>query len=258
MAGLRKSILGIGLLGAFVFGAAFVTSFVAPAAIESLVKDFVRREVQRQVEESITALEGGQLARLAARAISRNNASIDRARQALGADLRRKVASVVAEMQDPACPCRAFMNAAVTGYYKTEVVGRTGANERLTALIRTKYMQVTASLIREFRIVTAANALVFVLLGAVAFRRGRAALQLTLPAVVLIAGAATVGLLYLFGQNWLHTILFNDYVGFAYFAYLAVVLALLADVVLNRAIVTTHIVNAAFNVVGAAIQAVPC
>lgn len=81
----------------------------------------------------------------------------------------------------------------------------------------------------------------------------------TLRATLLAVGAAgVVGALYIFGQDWLHTIVFNDYVGLGYFAYLGVAVAFLADVAFNRARVSTQVVNAAFNIVGAAIQAVPC
>jgi hypothetical protein len=66
----------------------------------------------------------------------------------------------------------------------------------------------------------------------------------------------TIG--YLFEQNWFHTILFNDYVGFGYFAYLGVAVAFLADIAFNRARVTTDLINAVLNAVGSAVQALPC
>lgn len=59
-------------------------------------------------------------------------------------------------------------------------------------------------------------------------------------------------------KNWLLTILFNDYLGFGYLAYLAVVFALLCDIILNRARVTTTIVNAVLQAVGSVASAVPC
>ena len=70
-----------------------------------------------------------------------------------------------------------------------------------------------------------------------------------LPAVVLLGAAAVTGALYLFNQNWLHTIVYNDYVGMAYLVYLAAVAVALTDIVFNKARVTTRLLNLAFDAV---------
>ena len=66
------------------------------------------------------------------------------------------------------------------------------------------------------------------------------------------------GGLYLFNQDWLHTILYNDYVGLSYVGYLALVTAFFGDVVFNRARITTEIFNGLSQVVGSTVQAVSC
>lgn len=63
---------------------------------------------------------------------------------------------------------------------------------------------------------------------------------------------------YIFEQNRPLTILYNDYLGFGYLAYLAVVFALLCDIILNRVRITTMIVNAVPEAVGSVASAVPC
>jgi hypothetical protein len=88
--------------------------------------------------------------------------------------------------------------------------------------------------------------------------RKKATLQLALPAAVLVVAATVVAALYLFNQNWLHTVLYGDYVGLWYVAYLGLAIAGLADVVFNRARVTTRVVNRLLDFVGSALQAVPC
>jgi len=79
-----------------------------------------------------------------------------------------------------------------------------------------------------------------------------ALLLLTLGATAVVACG------YLFSQNWLQTVLLNDYVGWTYVPWLACAVAALADVVWNRARVCTMLVNGAANVLGAAACAVPC
>ncbi len=111
---------------------------------------------------------------------------------------------------------------------------------------------------REFRVFTGSNAIAFALLGVVTLLRRNATLQLALPAVVLAGAVVVTGSLYLFNQNWLHTIVFGEYVGLAYAAYLAGVALLLADVVFNRARITTRMVNVVLQSVGSAVHALPC
>src|SRR5690606_25339731 len=72
------------------------------------------------------------------------------------------------------------------------------------------------------------------------------------------AAAGVTGALYLFQQNWLHTIVFGQYWGMTYVVYLVTVAAFLSDVVFNRARFTTRILNALLKSAGSSLQAVPC
>ena len=73
-----------------------------------------------------------------------------------------------------------------------------------------------------------------------------------LPAFVLVGAVLLAGGLYLFNQDWLHTIVFGDYLGLGYAAYLALVAAMLADIAFNRA----RVINVLLNALGAAVA--PC
>lgn len=254
MRALRITLLAISAVAGASFTAGLALSFLRPVAIESLVRESIRREVERRAGEAIPRLNGGVLSKLAVHAGAANAERVARLRQ----ELPRRVSAVVAEMQNANCECRAFVAAATETVLTAEIVTRAGLHDRLQRLIRAKYVEVARSLLREFRIFTGANALVFWLLFVTTYVRKRAGLQLLLPAVVLCGAAVTTASLYLFGQNWLHTILFSDYVGLAYFAYLGAAVAFLGDVAFNRARVSTRIVNTAFELAGASVSAVPC
>ena len=73
--------------------------------------------------------------------------------------------------------------------------------------------------------------------------RPRASWHLLPAAVVLVLAAGVTAYLYLFNQNWLHTVVFSDYVGWAYFAYLGVAAGLLGDVVLNRGRIVGNVLS---------------
>jgi hypothetical protein len=255
---MRMLIIVIGLIGAILFGSAFVVSYVQPIVIESVAKEIVRHEVEKRVGEKIASLDGGKLSGFASRIMGNNNAQINEAKQQIANGLPQKIAAVVAEMGDVSCECRKLIETVVGRGLDSQITSLGKLNERLTAFIRTKYREVAASLIREFRIFTGANALVFAFLAALAFFRRGASLQLAIPAIVLLGASFTVGTLYLFGQNWLHTIIFSEYIGLGYFAYLGVAIAFLADVALNRARVSSRILNGILGSLGSTTIVLPC
>ena len=254
-----RAVIGwISGIGTAVFAAALIVSVVSPITIETLAREALRTEIQKRVGEKIESLDGSKIAELAGRIAQRNAAEMEEIKRSIEDGLPQRIASVVGEMLNASCECRKTIKKSFTNAY-TEHLGRlTDINTRLTDLIRAKYAEVATSLLREFRIFTGANALVFALLGVTTLVRKKAGIQLVLPAAVLLGAAVIVGGLYLFEQDWFHTILFNDYVGFGYFAYLALAVAFLADIAFNHARVTTEIVNAFFNAIGSAFTALPC
>ena len=254
---LRTALAILGFGGALIFGAAFAMSYARPAWVETMAKDVVQAEVEKRVRAQVAAAAGGTLAGFATDALKRNEAQVAAARRVLADSLGARVARVAAEMRDPDCACRQGVAAHIgNGDWRGALLS--AANERVTALIRAKYLDVAAGLTREFRIFTAVNALVLLMLGIAVVVRRNAGLHLLPPAVILACAAVAVGYVYLFRQDWLHTIVFGEYVGLAYVAWRGVALALLADVALNRARVTVHLVNGCINVAGGTASAVPC
>lgn len=156
------------------------------------------------------------------------------------------------------CECRKRLVDAARESARGRLGSLEQVSERLQGLIESAYASVSTQLLREFRIFTGVNALAFALLIGLAQWRRAAALQLVLPAAVLLGSVALTGGFYLFNQNWLHTLVFGQYVGFGYVAYLAGVLALLSDVAFNRARITSAALNAGLQLVGAAARALPC
>ncbi|MBI3731310.1 MAG: hypothetical protein HY254_23655 [Burkholderiales bacterium] len=255
---IRTLLLIISILGGLLFGAAFVLSYTNPVMVENMAREVVRMEVEKRVTEKLDTLQDSKVMGLASRIANHQNAEIENIRQQLAAGLPAKIAGIVAEMGKLDCPCRQKIEKSITTGLEERSVRLTQLNEKLNALIRGKYMEVAQALTREFRIFSAANALVFILLAGTVSLRPRASLQLLLPAVVLLGAAAITAFFYLFKQDWLHTIVFADYVGQAYFSYLSLAIACLADVVFNKARICSATINGAAQVVGASFQVLPC
>ncbi len=237
MNALRISLVVIGLAGAALFGSLFVASYANPGFVEHLAKQVIRYEVEKKVREKVDRIDTEFLTQRAAHLLKAHSEQI-------------------AALLD--CECRTNIERSIRGGFEWQIAALSQASDRLNSLIRTKYMETAENLTREFRIFTATNAAVFALLAIAAFVRRRANIHLIPAAIVLLVAAILTAFLYLFSQNWFHTIVFNDYVGAAYFAYLSVAFALLCDVIFNRARVTARLLNWFLNIVGSALSVSPC
>jgi len=255
---LRTAILALSAVGTLVFGGALALSWLNPLLIERAAREVVRIEIEHRVGERIDELSDSKIAGFAQGALRRTGIDIGDAQAAIREQLPRRVAEVAANMLDADCECRQRLVAGFEQAAQARLSSLRSAQERLTEYIEDAYASVSRSLMREFRIFTASNALAFALLGIVTMLRRRANLQLLLPAVVLVGAVACTSAIYLFNQDWLHTIVFGEYVGFGYSLYLVAVALLFADIASNRARVTTRIVNVVLNLLGSAASVVPC
>ena len=248
----------VGSLGFAFFAAAFVASYVAPGWVEQVARDAIRHEVEKQVREKVASLDEHFLARQA-QVLARGHAKdIEQARRQLEQQLPERLAQVIAEMGSLDCECRKRVEAGIRDGLLSQIATAAAARERLTELIRTKYLDIAAQVLREFRIFTGTHALVFGLLLGALVRQRRAGVHLLPAAALLVVAGVATAYFYLFHQNWLHTLVFNDFVGFGYVAYLGLAFALLSDVAFNRASVTAHVLTHALEALGSAIEVVPC
>ncbi|MDO5289252.1 MAG: hypothetical protein Q4F13_06410 [Pseudomonadota bacterium] len=249
----------ISALGTLLFGGLLVLSFASPLALERAAREVVRMEVQRRVGERIDVLSQSRLTQLAGRALRQTEAQMAQMQEALRRDVPARVADVVAQMMNPDCECRRRMAERTRAQQQERLDSLGRVRERLGQLIESAYGTVRDELLRELRIVSGSNAVAFALLGVVTLLRRRATWHLLLPVLVLTGAVLISTGLYLFNQDWLHTLLFGQYVGWAYSAYLAVVAGFLADLAFNRGRVSTEIVNGVLQAVGEAGSSIsPC
>lgn len=255
---IRRFALAFGIVGCALFALAFLASVANPGFVEQVAREIIRVEIEKKVHERIEAVDDRFLAGKAA-AFSKGYAEeIERTRQLLAEQLPARLAAVIPEMQNLDCECRRKIETSVRTGLEDRIGIASAAHERLTSLIRAKYMETAEQVTREFRIFTGTNALVFALLIAAILLKPRADWHLLPAALVLLVAASVTAYLYLFNQNWLHTLVFSDYVGFGYVGYLAAAFAFLCDVLFNRGRVTAEVLNLVFEAVGSALEVAPC
>lgn len=236
-----------------------ITSFASPGFLEAAAQGFVKQEVRQRVAATVShtaiASSDARVGRIGeGRAVGEQQA-----RQMLMRQLDDRMTKLLPQLRDVDCPCRRDTHTSPDWESKDGRTGATsGARERLTELIRMQYVRTAEKLLREFRIFTGINAVVAGLILIAVLVKRRANLHLLPSAGVLILAAMATAWLYLFEQDWLRSIVFNDFVGWGYLCYLVVASALLGDVMLNRARVTASCLNFAFQAGGSEVSVLPC
>ncbi|MFN4118989.1 hypothetical protein [Acidovorax sp.] len=251
---LRTFLWALSGIGTLLFGGALLASLLNPLWVERVARDILRQQIESRVGEKLDALNARALTTRAGAVLQSQAQEAQRIRQMLASQLPERIGRVMADMADADCECRKKVEGAVRSGLESRAWDLQQQQERLNALIRTQYLDTAQQLTREFRIFTGSNALAFVLLGLALGVRRSAGAHLVPAAAALLLATAVTSYLYLFEQNWLHTVLFSSYLGWGFVAYLALLYAWLCDVLFNRARITCEVLNAA----SSGLEVVPC
>lgn len=247
-----------GLAGFLLFALLFLAAFTSPIHIERAAKEFIQAQVAAKARDTIDGAAHSRFEKAAGILAKELREEIVDLKQKLYNGLPEKVAAAIAQMQDLTCECRKKLGSDIRQSYEWRIASLESAEAQLIELIQGQYVEVVDKLMRDLRIFTGANAVAFLMLLIVSSLNARASAHLTLPGMLLLVSTLVSGYFYLFAQNWFFTIVYNDYVGYGYIAYLSFIFAVLCDVVLNRARVTTEIINSLLSAVGQAGSLSPC
>ena len=261
-----KSILRIiGLTGMLLFSAVFYLTYDVPGYVEEIGKDFIKQELEERTNEKIDRMtdldlssSDNKLTGLAAKLLQQNQTQLEQLRSDLKENMHVQIAAAIAEMRNLDCECRKKYENWIKQGYESQILSLEKANQQLEDFVKGKYMQIANELKRDVRIFTGSNALIFLLLILVSFLKPKAVTHLFLPAILLTISTIVIAFFYIFEQNWLMTIIYSDYWGFAYLGYVGVLFLFLCDIVFNRAQITTEIINALLRAIGEAATVGPC
>lgn len=251
-----------GVIGVLIFGALLFFTYWTPGFVEEIGKDFIKNQIKdatnKKIENFKSDINDSKWTPLAEKLYRQHQKEIIMVKDQLRNKAHDQLAEVMVEMSDLNCECRNKYAKMYRKGFEFRLASLQMANEKLQDFMKMKYMEVARELKRDVRIFAASNILVYLLLLLVSFLKPKANSHLIVPGVLLAAATIICSYLYIFQQNWLLTIIYNDYLGFAYLGYVAVVFLFLSDIVLNRAVMTTRIINGILNTIGSAASVSPC
>jgi hypothetical protein len=255
---MKISLRIIGVFGLSLFALLFLVTFGVPDAIEESAKGFVKKQIGKEVREKYTDSRASSFADKALQIAGGLGYEEKRIRDDLKNNLPEKIASVVAEMCGYDCEKKKALAKSIASGYIERIANLQVAQQSLGNIIKGKYIEIVSNLRSDLRIFLGSNAVMFLILLLISFLKPKAISHLFLPGAFLLVATIAASAIYMFGQDWFYTILYNDYMGFGYLAYIGVIFGFLMDVAFNKARVTTEIINGILNAIGSALSVAPC
>jgi hypothetical protein len=237
----------IGLFGIVLFGLAFFLTFVSPIHYEKAARSFLEYKIEQKLKNRINLKSDSKVAAFAKNLLEKNQQQIKDIKERFLPILRARIASIVANMQTADCECRKRMlqglAVASTLASTLDISFLEKSEPQLQKLIEGQYGEIVANLLRDLRIFAGSNLVAFSALLLLSFVKSGYIRQLFLPGLLLALACIITSAIYLFGQNWFFTLLYNDFVGTAYIAWLALAYGFLCDIALFKARITSSIVD---------------
>jgi len=164
----------------------------------------------------------------------------------------------MAKMKNIDCECRQKYKGILHHFIITEITDLNTATKKLEIFMTQKYMHIVQNIVKDFRIFLGSSFFVLLIMLLLLFIKPQASMQVSMLTGLMSVSTAVSSYFYLFKQNWFYTIIYNDFIGYAYLVYLGIIFLFLYDIVFNKARVTTKMVNALLDALGSSVSAVAC
>lgn len=248
----------IGAIGALLFGVLCGVTFLSSEALEKSARGFVKEQIHKEVSNKIEKLKTTAVTEKASALSARLGLEKGELIKNFKSDLPERIAKILATLCGYDCERKKAVAQSVRKGYLERIEKISVARENLAQIVKSKYIEIIDDLKFDLRIFLGTNCLLFLVLLILSLSKKEAIPHLFLPGILLFVATIISSGIYIFGQDWFYTIIYNDYMGFPYLGYALIIFGLLMDIALNRARITTEIINAILEAMGKAITLVPC
>lgn len=255
---MNKALKLISIFGILLFGALLAVTFVSQERVENSAKGFVKSQIEKEISEKQKAMSESSTVKAALNISGTLGLEKEKIRADLDNKLPEKIASIVEAMCGYDCEKKKTLSKSIGTGYMERINSIQISESTLSDLVKGKYLEIVSNLKIDLRIFLGSNLAMFLILAAVSFLKPRAVQHLLLPGLLLAVATIVASGIYIFGQDWFYTILYNDYMGFGYLIYIAVIFGLLVDVTFNKAKVSSEIINCITNSLGLVFTVAPC
>lgn len=249
------------LIGTTVFASFLLYINLAPKDFDQRTRNFAVSQIEQKIDGRLASAASSpaaeRVSEFAGRISDRLQSRVDDMRGSLDAGIDVLVADILAAACKLDCERRDEAAGAVREFYENSILRHSMALDRLENLVVGEYDAVMTELRLDLRIFSGSTALAFGLALLLSVFRGRAAAHLVPISIALTLATVLAVSWYALGQDWVMTVLFSNYWGWTYSVFLGGLSALMIDIAVNKARVTSFVFNSIGNGIGG-INFLPC
>jgi len=247
-----KSLKIITLFLTLIYGFVFIVSLTSTDTIRVKAKEFIKYQISKEIHAKVDKLSDTKLVSYIKSKTKEQSTKLQSYKEFLKKHLSQKVSSITDKLSKEKCECQKRRRSLLKSILISKIDSTKHAITRLKEFIHYKYINITSKLIKDIQIAFGSSFLAMLLISSLLFFKSKLSVQLNFLSLLMLLSTLAGTWLYLFKQNWFYTIIYNNYLGFWYMGYLAVVFLLIADIIFNKARVTTELINMFFNAIGSA------
>jgi hypothetical protein len=268
----KKFLISISIVGALLFGTLFGLTYKDTQWFEDSAKTWVALEIERKIQMDFPDLFPDSKEKPSNKILAKLKGNFEKRikelREKLLSDLPARIAVEIARwctcrmrIEDKEAAKRKFEEIRVSvrkdivAKLKENIKSKTIGLENVNALIKGHYIKIIEQLLNDFRIFSGSNVLIFLSILILSMIKTEYEKALMAAGVLVTCGTLISIGIYIFNQNWFHALLFNDYMGWGYLVYVATITGFLADVILNKGKISSHVVGFIIVAIGAALSA---
>lgn len=248
----------LAVIGFILFALLMSATFLDKDYVQRTGQSFIQGQIKAEMIERREAASETPLGSMLEKLAENYDGEIASAQEALDKNLDVIIAEAIARLCQMDCNKKESLRQSLRDGFDAKMKRFNISSNNIEQYVQGKYTQTVKALKQDLRIFAGTNLFLFALIFLAMLVRKRARDHLLLPACLLLIATVLATCLYVFGQNWFYTIVFNNYWGYAYSAYAGIIFLLLLDIFLNKARITTELLNAFFRAIGSALEFVAC
>lgn len=228
-------------LGMMVFAMLFGLTVWVPNLAENKAKEFIKKKILEATDRKIDHLEeqynSATSHKRADKLIKKDHSVPNQLKQQLKKKTHAKIADVIREIADLDSKSRDDFAKGLEIITKSRIVTEDQYLHQIEHFMKRKYEELAIALVRDLRVLSVSNFLVFLIIfwnSLVSPNSNKN--NLAYPTALFIGSAILLFFIYIFEQDWFYTMIFNDYGGLAYMAYLFIIFSILMGIILNKAL----------------------
>lgn len=271
---MKKFLISISIVGSLLFGTVFGLTYLDPEKVEQSAKGWVAQEIERKIKNDFPQLFSPEKKEQGAQVLQKLQGhlkkKIAKLREILFSDLPDRIAESIAR----SCICRmkgqdrekiqrkyedtrSYFKNLVVGVLKKGIDSSQVLVDRADDLIQGHYLSIIEKLMFDIRIFSGTNTLLFLFILSIMSIKTDQERSLMLAGGILMTVTLVSAGIYIFGQNWFYTLMFNDYMGWGYVTLVGIITGLLLDIVFNKGRICSLILEIIGQALGALASVCP-